>query len=94
MVGLAVARQGISAAEQSPTSCQWDTNGTHPFPRSLEGKGVRHVAQVQAPHVEDVLDGQRVSGIGAHPRPANGGERGDVVNTQGEQQRCMGCRLA
>jgi hypothetical protein len=31
---------------------------------------VRHVAQVQAAHVEDVLDGGRVGGVGAHPGPA------------------------
>lgn len=39
---------------------------------SLERKGVCHVAQVQAPHVENVLYRRGVRGVGAYPGPAAG----------------------
>ena len=47
-----------------------------PPTHSLEGKGVRHVSQVQAPHVEDVLDPGCMRGVGTHPRPAGRGRAG------------------
>ena len=39
------------------------------WPCALEGKAVRHVAEVQQLHVEDVLDRGGVRRVGAHVGP-------------------------
>lgn len=79
IAGLLVARELMPHVGQQRNNhlpvAHRPTEADHPIQCSLEGKGVRHVAQVQAPHVEDVLNGRRVSGIGAHPRPEKGKER-------------------